>query len=117
MVFELSPSGSGWSYNLLYAFAETGSNRNGGPAATLTMDAAGNLYGTTVEDGPNGAGTVFRLTHTQGGWVYTSLYNFTGGSDGSYPFGNVIFDSNGNMYGTTTEGGVYGYGTVWEITP
>lgn len=45
------------------------------------------------------------------------FYDFTGGIDGSYPSGNVIFDSNGNMHGTTTEGGAYGYGVVWEITP
>jgi uncharacterized repeat protein (TIGR03803 family) len=45
------------------------------------------------------------------------LHDFSGGADGQFPYSNVVFDSNGNMYGTTSEGGAYGYGVVWEITP
>lgn len=81
------------------------------------MDAAGNLYGTTYQDGPYGQGSVFELTDSYGGWTYTTLHDFTGGSDGGSPASNVTFDANGNLYGTASGGGWSGQGVVWEITP
>jgi uncharacterized repeat protein (TIGR03803 family) len=87
------------------------------------MDAAGNLYGTTTNgDGAYGYGSVFKLTPSSGGWTYTSLHDFTGGSDGGFPASNVVFDRNGNLYGTASSGGLsgcgpLGCGLVWEITP
>jgi hypothetical protein len=66
---------------------------------------------------------VFELAHSSGGWTLTDLYDFTGGSDGAYPQGGVVFYANGNLYGAATYGGNlsgcggYGCGTVWEITP
>jgi uncharacterized repeat protein (TIGR03803 family) len=113
-VFELSPSGDSFTFNLLYSFSGT---QECGPWAPLTMDAAGNLYGTTLCDGANNLGSVFKLSNTQNGWVYTSLHDFTGGNDGSYPTGNVTFDTNGNLYGTAYYGGSQNVGTVWMITP
>jgi len=64
-----------------------------------------------------GWGNVFKLTPSIGGWTYTSLYDFTGGTDGGSPCGGVTLGANGNLYGTTIAGGAYNYGTVWEITP
>ena len=114
-VFELTPSGGSWKYTLLYSFA--GGYRCG-PVGNLVMDGAGNLYGTTVCDGANQAGSVFKLTPSGGSWTYTSLHDFTGGSDGGFPTCNLIFDTNGNLYGTATYGGgPQGYGVVFEITP
>ncbi len=81
------------------------------------MDAAGSLYGTTYGDGAFGAGSVFKLTPSNGSWIYTSLYDFTNGSDGAGPTSNVTFDASGNLYGTTALGGQYLGGTIWEITP
>ncbi len=82
------------------------------------MDGAGNLYGTTFCDGANGVGNVFELTPSGNSWTYTSLHDFTFGSDGELPNSNVVIDANGNLYGTTMqEGGELGYGVVWEITP
>jgi uncharacterized repeat protein (TIGR03803 family) len=82
------------------------------------MDGAGNLYGTTVCDGANNAGSVFKLTASGNSWTYRSLHDFTGGSDGDLPYSNVVFDSNGNLYGTASQGGANnGRGVVWEITP
>jgi uncharacterized repeat protein (TIGR03803 family) len=112
IVFELTPSNGTWIFNILYSF--TGGN---GPEASLTMDAAGNLYGTTYTDGRYANGTVFKLTQSNGSWTYTSLHDFTGDSDGGYPISNVTFDSEGNLYGTASRGGQYGNGVVWEITP
>ena len=93
--------------------------------SNLIFDKAGNLYGTTYDDGPDrfsSYGTVLRLTPSNGTWIYTSLHDFTGGSDGAYPVGNLVFDANGNLYGTTTRGGNLskcgrqGCGVVFKIT-
>jgi uncharacterized repeat protein (TIGR03803 family) len=119
-VFELS-SGS-WAFNLLYSF----SGGEGPMLSNLIFDKAGNLYGTTYSDGPDpnqSYGTVFKLTPTNGTWIYTSLHDFAGGSDGGYPVGNLTFDANGDIYGTTTRGGNLskcggqGCGVVFRIRP
>jgi len=111
-VFELTPSNGQWTLSVLYSFAGSA-----GPANSLAMDTAGNLYGTTVEDGGYGAGNVFRLKFSGGSWTYSDLYDFTGASDGAEPFGGVIVDASGNLYGTTEAGGANGDGVVFEITP
>ncbi len=116
-VFELSPSGGTWTLNTLYAFAGSGAPQQYGPTATLAMDPAGNLYGITNTEGLHGNGNVFKLTHSGSSWTYTSLYDFTGGDDGSEPYGQVVLDSSGNIYGTTIYGGANGGGVVFEITP
>ncbi len=85
----------------------------------VISDAAGNLYGTTAFGGTSGAGIVFELTNPEAptGWTESILHNFSGGSDGSQPFGGLIFDSAGNLYGTTYQGGASNAGTVYELTP
>lgn len=115
-VYELSPSNGGWAYNLLHAFNQS---YGAGPAANVVMDSAGNLYGTTrgVQGAPSPWGNVFKLTPSVNGWIYTDLYDFTGGSDGGVPYSSVVVDASGNIFGTTTEGGQHGYGVVFEITP
>lgn len=112
-VFELSPAQGGWMYAVLYSWPGwplSASFRN------LFLDASGNLYGTTHCDG-YGYGTVFKLTPSNGTWTNTLLYNFTGGGNGYNLFSNLILDNQGNLYGTTSAGGAYGYGIVFEITP
>ena len=79
-VFMLSQSNGSWRFTVLYTF--TGGF---GPTDSLVMDAAGNLYGATSEDGIYGLGNIFKLTPFNGGWTYTSLYDFTGGNDGKWP--------------------------------
>jgi uncharacterized repeat protein (TIGR03803 family) len=111
-VYELSPSNGGWTFSTLYNLSgSSGSN------AVLIMDAVGNLYGTTLLDGAYGQGNVFKLIPSNGEWLYTSLHDFTGGSDGSQPYGQVTLDANGNLYGTASIGGPDNKGVVWEITP
>jgi hypothetical protein len=112
-VYELEPNGNGWIFNTVYTFSGDGI----GPVSTLTMDSSGNLYGVTNQLGAHGFGNVFKLTHAGGAWSYTSLYDFTGGTDGANPWGQVILDSSGDIYGTTVAGGTSGNGVVWEITP
>jgi uncharacterized repeat protein (TIGR03803 family) len=118
--FELSPkSGGGWTEKILYNFGASGDGAN--PIAGMVFDAKGNLYGTTFEGGQYGGGTVFELTpSTTGYWKETILHsfeNFGTGSDGLNPEAGVIFDSKGNLYGTTYNGGVNGYGAVFELLP
>src|ERR1700687_1271155 len=87
------------------------------PESNLTFDGAGNLYGTTLLVG-GGVGSVYELSpNGSGGWNETVLYQFTGGADGGLPFCPVIFDSVGNLYGTAEEGGAYGNGVVFELSP
>jgi len=113
-VFELS-AGT-WNFNLLY-----GLSGEEGPEESLTMDSSGNVYGTTWGDGAYDYGNVFKLSPSANGWVYTDLYDFTGGSDGAYPVSNVVIDAQGNLYGSASRGGSEscsnGCGVVWEITP
>jgi uncharacterized repeat protein (TIGR03803 family) len=87
---------------------------------TKLVDGAGKLYGATSSGGTATCkcGTVFGLvTKTGGGWTYRTLYSFKGGSDGSTPVGNIIFDTAGNIYGVTGSGGSQGFGTVYELSP
>ncbi len=81
------------------------------------MDAAGSLYGTTLSNGAHGYGSVFKLSPSGSGWIFTSLHDFTGGSDGAFPYAKVILDSAGNLYGSTGGGGTDRNGVVFEITP
>ena len=115
-VFELTRTNGGWREKVLHIFNGTD---GAGPRASLILDAAGNLYGTTVGGGTYGYGTVFELTPIAGGgWTERVLHNFNNdGTDGAYPYGGLIFDGAGNLYGTTAWGGTYGNGTVFEITP
>jgi uncharacterized repeat protein (TIGR03803 family) len=120
-VFKLQPSPSRppsvlapWMENILYSF-QYGSSDGFFPEGNLVFDRAKNLYGTTYEGGTGGV--VFKLTPSNGGWTESILYNFTGGSDGGVPHAGVVFDSAGNLYGTTELGGAYNCGTVYELTP
>jgi uncharacterized repeat protein (TIGR03803 family) len=117
-VFELSPSGTGWTLSTIYTFPKTG-----GPdyPKGLVMDAHGNLFGVTESGGPSLDGTVFALTPDgNGGWTETTLHNFSG-PDGRGPTGNLIVDSAGRIYGTTSSGGTCtaqstGCGVAFELS-
>ncbi len=111
-VFELMPSNGGWNFTTIYDFPSSGY----GPYGGLVIDAAGNLYGTTYSEGNYRSGTVFELTPSNGGWIYTDLYEFADGQDGAYPYGSLVLDAAGNLYGTASSGG-NGLGTVFEVTP
>jgi uncharacterized repeat protein (TIGR03803 family) len=88
------------------------------PYPGLIFDKTGKLYGTTTSGGAHGVGTVFELTHSSNGqWTERILHSFeNNGKDGYWPFGGLIFDTSGNLYGTTTKGGKSGYGTVFRLT-
>ncbi len=88
------------------------------PDAGLTMDGDGNLYGTTFGAGySNSNGSAYKLTHKNGGWTFAPLHTFTGGDDGGLPYAGVVFGPDGTLYGTTSQGGAYGQGTVFRLQP
>jgi uncharacterized repeat protein (TIGR03803 family) len=107
-------AGAASKYRVLHAF--TGSDGQE-PRASLVLDQAGSLYGTTAWGGAYGLGTVFKMTpNADGSWTETVLYSFTGG-DGYEPWSTPVFDPAGNLYGTTMYGGASGNGTVYQLTP
>jgi uncharacterized repeat protein (TIGR03803 family) len=121
-VFELSPVGSGWVESVLYTFKSLHDGIV--PVAGVILDFEGNLYGTTTYGGAGHAGTVFELApNGDGVWTETILHDFGGGNDGDDAMAAVVFDSSGNLYGTTVYGGSsnscggYGCGTVYKLTP
>ncbi len=121
-VFKLEPR----SYRFLDRFSAAGSSEGAEPSPGLVMDAQGNVYGTAASGGANGCvtgygcGAVFKLSPKG---TETVLYNFAGGMDGENPNGSLIFDSAGNLYGTTLHGAinspycVAACGTVFKLTP
>jgi uncharacterized repeat protein (TIGR03803 family) len=125
-VFELSPApGGGWTELVLHSF-DPFANEGGYPYGGLALDSSLSLYGTTFTGGSAGfncsgqtCGTVFQLSkNSKGEWALTTLHSFGVGSDGQRPESvTPIIDSLGNLYGTTSAGGDYGYGTVFELSP
>jgi uncharacterized repeat protein (TIGR03803 family) len=115
-VWEASRSGKGWITRVIYSFGATSTDANNAVAG-VTVDAHGNLYGTTSFGGTNGIGAIYELTPSASGWAESVIYNFQGLNDGQNPVGGVILDEAGNLYGTTFDGGVNGGGTVYELSP
>jgi len=119
-IFELTPKNGSWTETILYTF--TGGWDGGLPTSPLVFDNAGNLYGTTAAGGSGscsgGCGVVFELTPSQGGaWTETVLHSFAGTPDGAVSWSGLIFDTQGNLYGMTREGGLSNSGVVFEVTP
>ncbi len=110
--YVLTPSGGHWTVSRRHTF-----EAYIGPVETPTLDAQGNLYDTIPSQGLGGGpGEVFKVTPPGNGWTYTDFFEFSG-SPAGYPFGEMIVDSSGNLYGTASECGQDGEGVVWEITP
>jgi len=131
-VFELARSGSGWVLKSLHSFTET--NDGADPVGALVFGPDGAFYGTTLYGGTNGCdgygcGTVFKVTppaticrSISCPWNETVLASFPGGAGGLFPYGGVVFDASGNIYGTTFQGGQqllcngHGCGVVYELS-
>jgi uncharacterized repeat protein (TIGR03803 family) len=126
LTMTLAESVDAQTYNVIYNFANGVDGSH--PQSGLTMDRAGNLYGTTAYGGqgclsgePPGCGTVFKLSRTGSAWVLTTIYSFQGGNDGANPYAQLVFGPDGSLYGTTYLGGVgcsgLGCGTVFRLKP
>ena len=114
-VFEISPSDGGWTETVLHSFQDDGHD-GWTPLTPVILDTTGNLFGTTMAGGTNRLGTVFELSTRQGGWTESVLHNFNG-NDGEGDYGGVVMDRGGDLYGNTQAGGLYSYGTAYELTP
>ena len=111
-VFEISPSGT---LTILYSFS--GRSDGGNPATKLVQGTDGNFYGTTYDEGSSGSGTIYKLTPRGN---LTVLHTFGDGSvanDGLIPLAGLIQGSDGNFYGTTSQGGSGSAGIIFKITP
>jgi uncharacterized repeat protein (TIGR03803 family) len=116
-VFELKMRNGTWHEHVIHAFTG-GADGGVGSLGPLLMDTAGKLYGVTEIGGAHSAGTAFRLAPRMNGtWVMTTLYTFNGQPDAGFPYGGLISDAAGNLYGTTYFGGTNGAGAVYELTP
>ena len=140
-VYQLTPpakKGDPWTEVVLYVFKGPDNNDGASPFGGVTFDQAGSLYGTTGYGGTGpcilfggqvGCGTVYQLTPPNvpgGAWKETALYNFQGDKDGQLPYGDLVFDNQGNLYGATLYGGGFGScndpydqhcGTIFELSP
>ena len=113
-VFRIDPAAS-FAHTIIYQFSYSSGAR---PLSELTFDSAGNMFGTTTAGGSNLGGTVFELTRQGNQWTYSAIYSFSGPSDGAEPVGGLIFDSAGNLFGTTLQGGSDCYcGVAFELSP
>jgi uncharacterized repeat protein (TIGR03803 family) len=131
--YKLTPTSNGWKKSVLHAFRKAGDG--GSPYAGLTLDAAGNLYGTTFIGGDtqascfvanSGCGTVYELSpNSSGGWNFSVVHTFGGGSDGGSPLAGLTLAPGGILFGVTNSGGVAangcpsnsGCGTVFKLSP
>jgi uncharacterized repeat protein (TIGR03803 family) len=109
VIYEISPSGQ---ETILYSFV--GGVDGGEPSGGLTMDARGNLYGTTPSFGKNSWGVAFEFVRSTS--TFRLLYTFGGKPDGGEPEGRLLRDGQGNLYGVTAEGGTRNRGTVYKLT-
>lgn len=118
-LFALTTSICAGAQTLAILYNLSASSRDGCCTySAMTFDSAGNLYGVRAYYGPSGGGTVFELLpKAGGGWSELLLHSFGNGTDGVYPYGHLVFDADGNLYGTTERGGLHGYGTVFELSP
>jgi uncharacterized repeat protein (TIGR03803 family) len=125
-VLKLKPpplNGGDWTSKVLYSFCLHNNQWSKGksPNYGLNWDLAGNLYGVTNEGGSKNDGVVFQLERTPSGWKEHVLHSFRHGRDGFLPYGGVVLDSTGNVYGSTLQGGSYrcggpGCGTIYKVS-
>ena len=126
-VFQLTPTPSGWTANIIYTFTDGEDGKF--PISGLVADQAGNLYGVSSTDGPEAGGTVFELSPSDGSWTYHAIYALPNGypqegncfiAVGTYgcsgPWGTLLIDSAGNLYGASYANGAYHYGNVFKLT-
>ena len=105
-----------WVLKVIHAFTGGADGATGSAGRMILRH--GDLYGAATTGGTYGSGVVFELTPTQvGEWDFRTIYSFRGQPDGSFPYGALLFDASGNIYGTTYYGGANNIGAVYQLTP
>lgn len=115
VVYQLEPNSTGWSFHVIHEFTG-GADGAGGSASRPLLDTAGRLYGVCTTGGANGLGIVYTLGRPRGQWEFTTIYAFKDSPDGGEPYGGLVFDRFGNLYGSTYYAGTNDAGIVYELT-
>jgi uncharacterized repeat protein (TIGR03803 family) len=114
IVYSVSLNHSTWHETVIHTFTG-GSDGSVGSLGRLLVDASGNIYGVAEEGGAGGKGTVFELSRRKGKWQFTTLYAFKGTPDAASPYGGLVEDASGDLFGTTYYGGSADAGAVFEL--
>jgi uncharacterized repeat protein (TIGR03803 family) len=116
VIFQLKPAANGkWTFKVIHTFTG-GADGASASAGRLLIDSAGNIFGVATTGGKYGDGTVFEITPlSSGGWKFSLLYAFKGQPDAGYPYGGLLADNQGNLYGTTYYDGANGLGSVYRL--
>jgi uncharacterized repeat protein (TIGR03803 family) len=115
VVYKMTKTNNTWTESVVYTFANSTDGSH--PWAGVTLDNAGNLYGTTSAGGASGFGTVYELSPSGSGWTFRTLYTFQGQADGGVPYSGLTFDQVGNLWGSASTNGTGNGGTIFELTP
>lgn len=115
VVYQLREDAGAWKFRVIHTFTG-GDDGGGGSASRLLIDAAGNLFGVCTVGGANGFGTVFEMSQHQGQWQFTTLYAFKDSPDGALPYGGLVADRAGSLFGTTYYAGANDLGTIYQLT-
>ncbi len=115
VVYQIRATATGWKLRVIHAFTG-GADGAGGSAGRLLIDASGNIYGTCTTGGVKGFGTVYEISPNQSHWNFATLYAFKDNADGGLPYGSLVFDKFGNLYGTTYYAGAHDLGSIYKLT-
>jgi uncharacterized repeat protein (TIGR03803 family) len=116
VIYQLAPTRSGgWKQKVIHTFTG-GNDGSTGSLGSLFIDKAGNIYGVAELGGAHAAGTAFKLSLVSGKWKMSMLDEFRGTPHAGFPYGGLISDSTGSLYGTTYYGGANGLGSVFKLT-
>jgi len=114
VLYELTQSGGLWTENVIHTF--TGGADGPGPGGGVTIDASGNVFGTTPTGGSFGLGVIYEASPKGAGWTFRVIHPFTGGRDGATGAkGRLTLDARGTLYGVATAGGQYGSGVAYRL--
>ena len=118
VVYQLQPGQNGkWRLQVIHTFTG-GDDGGGGSAGRLIFGRSGNIFGVATEGGANGEGTAYELKpNSNGTWRLRTLYAFKGQPDAGFPYGGLVFDPQGNLYGTSYYDGANDLGAVYELSP
>ena len=116
-IYRLHPRQDGtWQFSVVHAFT-SGDDGLGGSKGRMIFDRQGHIFGASTAGGANGSGTIFQLRRSRTGWELKVLYAFQGQPDAGFPYGSLLFDESGNLFGTSYYGGANGLGAVYEVSP
>lgn len=113
-LYVIKPNGGNWKFGVIHTFTG-GADGGGGSAGKLLIDPTGKIYGACTVGGVNGLGTIYEVSRVNGRITFTTLYAFQDSPDGGLPYGGLVFDKSGNLYGTTYYAGANDLGTVYTL--